>query len=457
MSCLRCNNTNCTCSEKGAGYNIIGNGLKNYKLQSPIPDEVRDITKISNWFKNQRYIPYAGTTFDSNHTYLKYLLKLSKLSPTLASCINGIKYYAFTGKPNIIKSVDSEFDFTDTLNSEELSLEAKKSFTQKLSLIDKGNVSWTDLATNLYNSYKSCGNAYLSIQIKKILGQPQIKFTFHEPETVLYKMPDLFTSDKVDVSLSWDTKYLSKFPAKTYSVFPYFDENKDKTEISTMIHLKAGTGHYGRPDWFACSHDAFLEIKNKEYLLKAVHNNFTGQVLIEFEGMNDTPIIDDQRAKDNGWKNTADQWAGNFTNAGGSRETNSQSVLISERPAGASPALVHEFQIQTKEEYFIKIGNDVEKNIIKVNMWSKNLSGIDNPSGFSTDAFMNELKTKLPIIKHYQSRIDNQINTALDFVGQQLEDIEFIENNIVHKGIAENIINELSKTPTPDAKPINTL
>lgn len=449
MSCGRCNNTICTCPDTGARYNFITNTLKNYKLNSPIPDEVRDLTKLQNWFKKNKYIPFAGTTQDSQHTHLRYLLNLSKLSPTLASCINGIRFYAFTGKPKVVRSLNSEFDLCDQLKSEELPLDAQKLFIQKLSDIDKGNVTWTALATNLYNSYKCSGNAYLSVRITKILGTNQIKFTYHDPETVLYRVPTLFESDKVDVSLSWEQKYLDKFPPQTFSVYPYFDESKDGKEIRTMIHVKNGTGYYGRPDWFSCSHDAFLEIKNKEYLLKAVHNNFTGQVLIEFEGQEANKGLNDESAKENGWMNAADQWAGNFTNSGGSKETSGQSVLVTERPAGAAPVLVHEFSLQTKEGYFSKIGEISERNIIKTNMWSKNLSGVDNPSGFSTDAFMNELKAKMPIIQFYQDKIDNQLlNTALDFVGMQIQDQEFIDNNIKHSGIAETIIKPIQDANT---------
>ena len=446
MSCPRCNNTDCTCHNYGGGYSIIGKALKNYRLESPIPEEVRDLSKLQNWFRKTGYIPFAGTQQDSNHTYLRYLLNLANLSPTLASCINGIRFYAFTGKPNIIKSVDSEFDFADELKSEDLSLDQKKSFVQKLSSIDKGNMSWTELAINLYNSFKSSGNAFMSVTIKKVIGESFVSFQYHNPETVLYKIPTLFTSNKVDVSLSWDTQYLKRFPPKTFSIFPYYDESE--TEITTMFHLKSGTGHYGRPDWIACSHDAFLEVKNKEYLLKAVHNNFTGQVLIEFEGQESRSTLDDKEAQDNGWEGAADRWAGNFTSAGGSKElVNPQSILITERPAGATPVHVHEFAIHTKEKYFQTIGEIVERNIIKTNMWSKNLSGVDNAGGFSTDAFISELKAKIPIIKYFQDKIDNHIiNRALDFVGQKLEDPDYIDYNIVHKGVSETILNDANVT-----------
>ena len=440
MSCAKCNNSTCTCPPSmEVTYSGIAKTLKNYKLESPIPDEVKDITKLQNWFRKNAYIPFAGTTQDSNHTYLRYLQNLARFSPTLASCINGIKFYAFTGKPKIIKSVDSEFDFSDDLKTEDLTLEQKNSFVNKLSLIKKGNMTWSELAANLYNSYKGTGNAFLSVEIKTILGQKFVYIKYHEPETVLYKISTLFEEHKVDISASWDSAYLKKYPPKTMSVYPFYDEDKNKENFSTIIHLKNGTGFYGRPDWYAASHDAFLEVKNKEYLLKAVHSNFTGQLLLEFEGSEGNSGLDQEKAQESGYKNAIDQWQSNLTNSGGSRESAiNQSVIILERPGGASPVFIKEFTINTNEKFYDKISDMVERNIIKVNMWSKNLSGVDAAGGFSTDSFISELKAKLPVIQFYQNLIDNQcINTALDFIGRILEDQEFIDFNIIHKNPIE--------------------
>ncbi|NOT37205.1 MAG: hypothetical protein HOP11_07485 [Saprospiraceae bacterium] len=400
MSCGKCNRLNCSgCDPTAAGYNLIGKTLSSYVLKAPIPDEVRDIQKLKNFFRDRKYIPFAGNIQDSNHTHLNFLLRLSRMSPSLASCINGIKFYAFSGKPKIIRSIDSEFDFEDSLNGEELSKEDMGRVLDKLSVIDKGNISWSSLATNLYNSYMTCGNAFLSVDIKKLFDKTFITIRFHNPETVLYKIPDLFVSDKVDVSPSWDSRYLKSNHPKTYSIYPYYDSNKDETEFSTMIHIKNGSDHYGRPSWLPATMDAFLEVKNKEYLLKAVHNNFTGQVLIEFEGAEYSPALSKQQAQEEGWKNEAERWVGNFTNAGaGPDNPNPQTILITERPAGSAPVHVHEFKIDTKEDYFIKIGSEAERKIIQTLMWSKNLSGVDNAGGFSSDAFLSELKVKIPVL-----------------------------------------------------------
>lgn len=446
MSCSRCNNTVCTCSEPLDRYSPIARTLKNYKLESPIPDEVSDPVKIKNWFRRSGYIPYAGTYHDSNHTFLRYLQNLARLSPTLSSCINGIRFYAFSGKPTITRSADSEFDFSgpdDPLNSEVLG-QNRAAVINKFGAIDRQNLSWTDLATNLYNSYKATGNAFLSVTIRTVLDTKFVEFRIHDTETVLYRIPELFKYPQVDVSLSWDARYMKDNPPKRYSIYPYFDE--DGSEIRTMIHLKNGSGHYGRPDWFAAAHDAFLEVKNKEYLLKVVHSQFTGQVAIEVEAAEDRPMLDDTSAKAAGYTNAADQWASNFSFSGGSKEVdNPQRVLIMERPFGSKPMAIHEFKINTNEGYFEKIGEIAERNIIKVNMWSKNLSGVDNPSGFSSDAFMSELKAKMPVITHYQNLIDNQlINKALDFVGAVLQDQDYMDFNIIHKSPFETILKDIA-------------
>lgn len=460
MSCSRCNNTKCSCLDSKAGYRVIGEGLIQHKLSAPIPEEVRDITRLRNFFRERRYIPFAGNYQDSSHSHLNFLLKLSRMSPTLASCINGIKFYAFSGKVKIIKSMDSEFDFGDDLSVEEISQEEKPRILEKLSLIDKGNFSWSGLAVALYNSYKACGNAFLSVDIKKILGQNIITIKYHNPETVLYKMPDLFVSDKVDVSPSWDPRFLKANPPKTYSVYPYFDTSKNESEFSTMIHLKNGSMHYGRPDWMPATLDAFLEVKNKEYLLKAVHNNFTGQVLFEFEGAEQGGGLDNEQAKEEGWRNEAERWAGNFTNAGtGMDNPNPQTILIMERPYGAAPVHIHEFKLDTKEKYFKDIGDIAERKIIQTLQWSKNLSGVDNPGGFSSDAFISELKAKIPLINHHQNIIDNEgINQALNFIGRILEDEDYVNFNIVNKGVAETIIaNNLKEKSNGNQDTTNTI
>lgn len=452
MACSRCNNSVCTCGNFDR-YNVIGNGIAKYKLQSPIPEEVRDVATVQSWFKKNKYIPFAGYTQDSSHSYLRWLVNLAKFSPTLGSCINGIKFFSFSGKPKIIKSVDSEFDLGSNLNDQEIQLDAIKPFIDKLSEIDKDKMTWSRIAENLYNSYKQTGNAYLAVKIKKALGAQKIYLKFIDPEFCLYRVPELFSADTIDVSPSWDSRYLKKNPAESYSVFPYYDETE--SEVKTIIHMKNGAGRYGRPDWFSAAHDAFLECKNKEYLLKAVHNNFTGQVLIEFEAEQSRPIIDDKAAKEAGWLNTADQWAGNFTDGGGSKGSQDQmSVLITERPSGAAPAFVHEFNIQTKEDYFIKIGEHCERNIIKANQWSKTLLGAEYQTGWSADNYVSEIKAKLPVIEFYQNLIDNEmINKAMDFIGKITGDMDFVNFNIQHKSPFETILKNFQPNENTNITP----
>lgn len=443
--CVKCRQDNC----KGCGYenpqgayNVVANVLKNFQLQNPIPDEVQDNDIEKLFFSKYKLVPYSGTHQCSSHTILKYINNLSVLSPTLSSCINAIGFYGFGGKIDVVKSDNSEFDLSDIADvlsnvGEVDQVEAKKRFISSISNI-KMDYTWNGLATALYTSYKTNGNAYLEVVIHKFLDERKVEFIYHDPKHVLYKLGN---TKSVLISKSWEETYMMKKPPREVVVYPNYSESN--SEVRTIIHLKHGTGdYYGRPDWWGCNYDAFLEIKNKEYLLKSVHNSFTGLVLVEFEGDQLGGGIDDEDAKENGWQNTAQRFAHNFTNQG----EKPSSVMITERPSGATPVHVHEFKPNTNEKYFTSISKLCEDQIVKVNNWSKKLLGISGNTGISNEAFVSELKSKIPIIEYYQNLIDNNIiNKAFDFVGNITGNQDFVNFNIKHKSALDPIIKDQIK------------
>lgn len=432
MSCSRCNSSPClsTCPNKnGQAYDRIGNALSKYRLRSPIPEVISDPDSIQKWFRKTKYLPYAGASNRSNHIYLRYLNSLASLSPSLSACINKIGFYSFGSKPIITKGKDSEFTFLDNLNGKKILQTDEGEVVKKLNSINKFNVSWSGIAEELYKSYKNNGNLYLYICIDKIMGNfiPSIKV--FKQENVLYNIADLFEQPSIDYSLSWDQRYISKNIPENIPVYPAYSETSKK--IKTVIHLKNGIDTYGRPDWIACADAAFLEIKDIEYLLKAVHNDFMGQTLIEFEGAESDDTLPDKDAQDAGYQNESDRFAANYTNGGASDGSGLGSTFIlAERPYGAKEAFVHDFKVHTKEKYFQTIGEICEEHILKTNSVSKTFIGTEPPRGFSTDAQMSELESNVPLLKYFQDKIMGVINTALDFIGTVTEDEFFIEHNI---------------------------
>ncbi len=456
MACPYCSNGCYRCNPLSA-HGRASTALKNFNLSNPIPDEVTDSDDLKKLFSKRKYIPYAGYTHDSQHTYLRFIDNLAALSPTLGGVINSINYMCFGGKTGIKKMIDDDFELTGPDGKEALStditLEHKLKFLETLKTFDLNGKDWSSIKTVLYKSFKTNGNAYLQVEIMQSLGVSKVKYSFIPTRNVLYVVPDLYSERRVAISKSWDLQYIKKYPPEEIPVYPAYEKYSDGS-IKTIIHVKEGDNDfYGRPDWWACSQDAFLEIKNKEYLLKAAHNNFTGKVLIEFEGEagNDT-ITNDEEAKKEGFKSAEQRWAYNFTNQG----DDPQSLLISERPYGAKEAYTKEFSINTNENYYDKLDKISTDKIILVNGWSKKLLGIEESAGLGGNTFIDTIKTKLSIIEYYQDSIDNNIlNKANSFVFEMLSMKEFIgigleSNNpfdhLLKMSSEQNIINQNPST-----------
>ena len=71
---------------------------------------------------------------------------------------------------------------------------------------------------------------------------------------------------------------------------------------------------------------------------------------------------------------------------------------------------------------------------------------INESTGLSNEAFVSELKSKIPIIEYYQNLIDNNIiNKAFDFVGMVTGNQDFINYNIKHKSALDPIIKDQIK------------
>lgn len=449
--CNYCTNGCYRCVPGYGNYQRTNAALKNFSLSDPIAEECQDPKQLNNWFRKSEYVPYAGYRHDSQHTVLRFIDNLALLSPTLGGVINSIYYNCFGGKMDIVKVMDTDFDFGDERT--ELPRNEKLNFLNWIKTFDLSGRDWSELKSSLFRSLKSNGNAWLEVKIMQSMGAYKVMFKFHSTKNVLYKVPTLFIEKIVAISRSWDTKYLKENPPQEVPVYPLFSKEKDGT-IRTMIHYKQGENEfYGRPDWWPCSFDAFLEIKNKEYLLKAAHNNFTGKVLIEFaDDLGNNTATDDEDAKKEGFTNAHDRWIKNFTDQG----DDPTSVLVSSRPAAATPAFVHEFNINTNHDYYKTVDMIATDKIIVTNGWSRKLMGLDSATGLSTTAYLDELKTKMPLIENFQSIIDNDIlNKAIRFVAEQTGKLEFAETGIESKNPFDHLIKAQEESNEP--KPITNV
>jgi hypothetical protein len=427
VACSNCTNGCSRCDPLNVGGNV-NSLLKGFKLINPIPEEINDPKNLRNFFNKNIYVPYAGYSHDSQHTVLRFIDNVVLLSPTLGGVINSIGFACFGGKTNIKKIVDPDFDLTseNDVNQTEgdIPLKTKQEFLSWIKEFDLGQLDWSSLKNFIYKSYKSNGNAFWIVEIFQTLGQYKVKITPQPTKNCLYLNPNLFEGRNIAVSRSWDQKYLKENPPKTYPVYPYYSQDKDKT-IKTIFHLKNGDNEfYGRPDWISCLHDAFLEIKNKEYLLSAAHNMFRAQLIIEVEGdsINGTGVGSDEDAQKAGFNNSSQRFDYNYTNKG----EDPNSVFFMTRSKGATPMNIHEVNLNMNEKYYSESDRMTTDKIILVNSWSRKLLGISETSGLDGNSFLDTLKTKLPIIEGFQDLIDNNgLNKMINFIREQTGKKEF--------------------------------
>jgi hypothetical protein len=456
-SCNFCQDYGCNrCNGYSNGYSQINQALNNFRLPDAIAPEVTDPQELKKFFKNNGFIPYDGYSFDSQHSLLKFLDNLSEQSATLSGVINSIAFACFGGKSNIKKIGDIDFDFTSETDqvqtTEDISTESKKEFAAFLKTFDLSGYDWSGLKMNEVKSLKSNGNIFLEIEITQALGVQSIKFIPHPTKNCRYKIPTLFEK-LLGISEDWSKDYLKKYPPRLLPVYPEYEKEMGKDgsvkSVRTVIHYKTGNRKfYGIPDWLSCLEPAFLEKKNFEYLLNASNNQFTPKMILEFEGEpGNSTALDDEAAKKKGYQSAMHRWRHTSTTQGVNNGGNPSGLLVLERPFGSKELFVHEPALNMNEKFYETIDRISSDKIILANAWSRKLAGIESSTGISNNSFIDDLKTRLHIIEHYQNIIDNGVlNKAIRFVAEMLGYTQFIEIGIESKNPFDHLLKAAQDT-----------
>jgi hypothetical protein len=374
-------------------------------LPNPIPDEVRDTDDIRAGLLKCKLVPYAGTVNNSGDSLMDFLIMLSKLSPTAANCKESIKSFAFGGGIDIQKS-NGVFSFYD---DQELSLAEKESFANEvLSNVMTPSTDLEELGQSLFDDMKATGNQWLEVRLYTVAGQQKASIIRHSPKTVRYEITERDKQRFVLVSQLWTAQYLSKNEPQRLPLYPTFVESEDGT-LKTIIHCKQGNEFwYGRPESMGSLVYQYREFQDSMYLTKQAANNFTGQVVIEVE--DDNPEESNLEAQRAGFENEADRLHENFTTQG----DNPQSIFYTVRPHGARPMFMRQIEPNTNESWYKVTGEIAENKIIASFSWSKRLMIDDIGAGFSSQIFMDRLKTLLPTIRKNQDAVAKPINMALE-------------------------------------------
>jgi len=374
------------------------------KLPDPIPAQIEDGQELQDIFK-LGIVPYAGTVMHSGDSLLNFFIRMSELAPTQAACREGIKRYSFGGKIQVVNMTDPLFDLDQEAD---VPAETRKGFVNDLlNQIDLNGLDYDQLACNIYDDAKKTGNAWLEVMLVETAGVKSVAFRWHKMKHIRFKLTKKGEPRVVLVSPIWTKTFLDKNPPDVLAVYPNFLDEGDGV-FRTMIQYKNGPFEwYGRPDSSGSILSQFREFQDLMYQVKSAANEYTGRTILEFE--DDNPAETDRRAQQAGYDDESDRVNENFTNDG--YET--QSVLVTTRPFGAKQMAIHQVKPNTNESWFVQMGEEAERKIIMSNQWSRMLLDDSNGTGLSNNAFIDALKSKLPVINANQSIPETVINKAI--------------------------------------------
>ena len=228
-------------------------------------------------------------------------------------------------------------------------------------------------------------------------------------EHCLYVATDMGQQRWIAISPIWREDYLLKYPAQYVPLYPAWV--RDGVVERTIIHVKNGDNMwYGRPSTIGALMDKYYEFQASDYKSKQTANAFIGQVFIEVEDTDPQYDMGEESAMQDGYESLSDQFANNHTN----RAEQPQTVVLSTRPYGSSPAFVFQFTPNTNEGWYKKTQEIAESNIIKAHGISKRIMGMDVSAGMNTNAYFEEFEIlSATVFQDIQETISEPINNII--------------------------------------------
>lgn len=402
-----------------------------FRLENPIPAEIRDVSEVKKLFKSWNFVPYAGTSAEPGHSLLMWYLMLAKLSATNAAAIHKKVKFAVGGKARVIRSTDPEFETGDELNP--VTTIESRMFIDTLKRVVEFEGGVSKFHSRLGWQFEATGNAFVELSVATVAGQTRCVLRVHRTTNTMFIRTEPGEPRAVAISPVWTEKYLEKNPPRVIPMFPVYREDDDGV-MRTVFQLKAGDNSwYGRPQSEGADLFKYREVQDAMYQIRAAGSDFTGQLIIEVEDDNPqfAPAIDDANAVRAGEPGFVEQFEKNYTNKG----DDPQAVLIASRPYGSKPMFVFQVSPNTKESWYKVTGEISEMRILRAHGLTPRFMGFDVANGFASDVYLwDYILNVQPVIDEFRAEL-------MDFINSILTEIWSLTGN--------NPMNEFSLTFAP--------
>lgn len=373
------------------------------EIKNPIEAQIRDPKVLEDFYKSMPFIPYAGTWQYSADSMMEMLYTLAVVSSSQHACLNSIKEFAFGGKINIVESMDDSFAISEQLTP--VSFENQKRFIEFVNTIYKKEGDWNEFGENCLTGWGCTGDIFIEVVMSEVAGQKSAAMYVLDNRNVRYVNDGKY--NMLAISPKWDMTYILKYPPEYIPVYPTMTEKNGITKF--VIHKKNGTGYYGRPTSIGSLTEQYTEYKESIYRCTNATHRFNPDVLMEITGR-DPKVrrMENEEAELSGFKNLEEQL--NFKVSAGNSDA--PSIILTERPYGAEPIKIHEFNVNTKDKYFQGSKKMNMDTIFLSHNWSQKLAGVPMATGWSNEAFLDELSIKEITIRKVQNVVEQPLNDA---------------------------------------------
>jgi hypothetical protein len=417
-----------------------------FRLENPIPAEIRDTGEIKRLFRSWNFIPYAGISADSGHTLLMWYLMLAKLSPTNAAAISKKIKFAFGGKARVIRAKDPEYETGEEMLP--VSVQETKQFIENLKrfVVFQGGVS--KFHGRVAWQFEATGNAFVELSVATVAGQTRCVLRPIRTTNVLFVNTPAGEPRAVAISPVWTDEYLKKNPPRVVPLFPVYGKDGDGA-LHTIFQLKAGdNAWYGRPQSEGADLYKYREVQDAMYQVRAAASDFTGQLIIEVEDDNPqyAPAIDDENAVRAGEPGFVEQFEKNYTTKG----DDPQSVLIASRPYGSKPMFVFQVSPNTKENWYKVTGGISEMQIVRAHGLTPRFLGFDVSNGFSSEVYLWDYILNVePVIDEFRAEIMNFVNQIITETWALTGNDEMNAFSLTFSPPIQSTLEDFKKRPKP--------
>lgn len=393
------------------------------QLHDPIP-ETLDESFYGGIFRSSKdepyFLPYAGSAWNSTHSYLDMLIKLARLSVTHGSCISSQDFICFGGPMSIVGD-QRKYVFQE---SREIGQGEKQAYIDMLSQYVP-TLDPVKVMSEAFQWRKKTGDRYYLLEGNEDFATVKVV----DPRKALYYIDPDIEYEVIGVSEKRFTYQVKK--DKDYILvpkYPVVGEYSGEKTWRTILHFKDGQNPvYGRPDTEQALITIFREYMDDNHLLKSSANHFTGRGFLEFE---DAPIptntTQDEDAQQAGHFDFADEIEMNLTN----KAEDPMGLMVWSRPYGSTAFSFSELSNNTHEGFYNFLDTSAFQKIVMAHKWSPRLLGVEDATGLSTNVFMDALKIKrIGVIRKYQSDASLELKKCLDAIGEILgfqNDVRFM-------------------------------